>query len=244
MPQPGTRCDVQLWRRAEFLPIFLNRAHAMRADRQRSSSLCSAPVLQGSLPPVAERADRCPVDAPGRPYISLCAARQSLRPGSRITRTNASTISRPLRVVATHAAEPETIFLGPVKDGQGSLLDKLVALSSAHAHRVAAAFQGQEELGSVMVLPRAGIHRAAPQPHNDRHVLNAHRALEFASAAGGALKCRLLRVVFAEQRLVDSRAQYRSDSRAAPRTISFGFSSLPVLFAGQCSVQRPHSTQE
>jgi hypothetical protein len=30
----------------------------------------------------------------------------------------------------------------------------------------------------------------------------------------------------------------------SPRIISFGFSSLPVALAGQCSMQRPHSTQE
>ena len=28
-----------------------------------------------------------------------------------------------------------------------------------------------------------------------------------------------------------------------PRMISFGFSTFPVFDAGQCSVQRPHSTQ-
>src|SRR5580693_8212907 len=29
-----------------------------------------------------------------------------------------------------------------------------------------------------------------------------------------------------------------------PRIISFGFSSLPVVLAGQCSIHRPHSTHE
>ena len=36
----------------------------------------------------------------------------------------------------------------------------------------------------------------------------------------------------------------RADTARTPRITFFGSSSLPVLFAGQCSVQRPHSTQE
>ena len=54
----------------------------------------------------------------------------------------------------------------------------------------------------MLVVPCAGIHRAAPQSDENRHVLNTDRALEFAGAAGGALEERLLRVVLTQQRLV------------------------------------------
>ncbi len=94
----------------------------------------------------------------------------------------------------------------PSKMGRVLLLDKLVALGGAHAQRIAAALQCQKELGAVIVFPCAGVHRAAAQADEDRQVLDAHGALELACTAGGALECRLLRVVFAEQRFLRCRA--------------------------------------
>ena len=124
-----------------------------------------------------------------------------------MTRTKASNNLAPSRVVAAHAAEPQTILLRPVEDGQGILLDEFVALVGAHAQCVAAAFKRQEKLCAVIVFPCAGVHRAAPQADDDGHMLDAHRALELARAAGGALKRGLLRVVFAEQRLFGARPE-------------------------------------
>ncbi len=91
--------------------------------------------------------------------------------------------------------------------GSACLLDELVALGGAEAQRVAAAFQGEEELGAVVVFPCAGVDRAAAQADEDGQVLDADRALELAGAAGGALEDGFLRVVLAEQRLVRSGAE-------------------------------------
>ncbi len=125
-------------------------------------------------------------------------------------------------IVCAHAAEPQAILLRSIEEGQRILLNKLVTLGCAHAQRIAAALQGQEELRSVIVLPRARVHRAAPQPHDDRHVLNAHRALELARPARRALKGRLLRVVFAQQRLLRSRAKLVQVRNAIPARLLSG----------------------
>ena len=78
-------------------------------------------------------------------------------------------------------------------------LDELVAIGGAEAQSVRSAFQGQEELGAVLVVPCAGVDRAAAQADEDGHMLDAHRALELTCAAGGALEDGFLRVVFAEE---------------------------------------------
>ena len=69
------------------------------------------------------------------------------------------------------------------------------------------AFQSQKKLAAVFVLPCAGVDRAAAQADDDGQVLDAHRALELAGAAGGALKSCFLGVVFAQQRLFRGRAE-------------------------------------
>ena len=117
-------------------------------------------------------------------------------------------ISRPLRIVGAHAAEPEAVFLRAVEDGKLLLLDELVALGGAEAQRVAVAFEREKELGAVIVFPCAGVHGAAPQADDDGQMLDADRALEFAGAAGGALEGGFLRDVLAEQRLFGVRAEF------------------------------------
>jgi len=42
--------------------------------------------------------------------------------------------------------------------GQLLLLDEFVALGRAHAQRIAAAFEREEELCAVVVFVRAGVH--------------------------------------------------------------------------------------
>ena len=83
-------------------------------------------------------------------------------------------------------------------------LSRSVALQ---AQGVAVAFEREKQLGAVVVLPVAGVHRAAPQADDDGQMLDADRALEFARAAGGALERGFLRVVLAEQRLLRVRAE-------------------------------------
>ena len=67
--------------------------------------------------------------------------------------------------------------------------------------------RARKSLAAVVVLPGAGVDRAAAQADEDGQVLDAHRALELAGAAGGALEGHLLGVVLAQQRLVRRRAE-------------------------------------
>ena len=98
-----------------------------------------------------------------------------------------------LRIVRAHAAQPQTILLRAIEDGQLLLLDEFVAFARRKAERVAVAFQIQEQLGAVIVLPFARVHRAAPEPDDHRQMLHSHRALKLAGPAGGALEHRFLR---------------------------------------------------
>ena len=54
-----------------------------------------------------------------------------------------------LGVVGAHAAEPQTIFLGSVEEGELLALDELVAFGGADAEGVAAALEGEEEFCAV-----------------------------------------------------------------------------------------------
>jgi len=56
----------------------------------------------------------------------------------------------------------------------------------------AVALQVEEQLGAVIVFPLAGVYRATAQADDNGHVLDSHRALLLAGAAGGALESRLL----------------------------------------------------
>src|SRR5262249_10163483 len=82
-----------------------------------------------------------------------------------------------LRIVGTHATQPQTVFLRAIEDRKLLLLDELVALRCTETERVAVALQRQEQLGAVVVVPLTGVHRAAPQPDDHRQVLYTHRAL-------------------------------------------------------------------
>ena len=104
----------------------------------------------------------------------------------------------------------------PSKIGNCCFCDELVAFGRAESERVAVAFERQKQLGAVVVLPLAGVHRAAPQAHDDRQMLDAHRALKFAGAAGGALERGFLRKIFAEQRLLRGGAEIVQIVRARP----------------------------
>src|SRR5581483_5166587 len=55
------------------------------------------------------------------------------------------------------------------------------------------AFQVEEELGAVIVLPGTRVYSPATQADNHRQMLNADRTLIFARATGSALKDGLLR---------------------------------------------------
>src|SRR5579872_3773647 len=107
-----------------------------------------------------------------------------------------------LWIVSAHAAEPQAVLLGPVESRELLACDELLPLGRAHAQRVAVALQREKQLGSVFVFPLAGVHCAAPKPDDQRHMLDAHRTLMLAGAAGGALKRGLLREVLPQQRLL------------------------------------------
>src|ERR1700694_5512174 len=93
-----------------------------------------------------------------------------------------------LRIVGSHAAQPQAIFLRAVENRKLLLLDEPVALAGAKTQGVAIALQSKEQLGAVTVFPLACVYRAAPQTNDDRQVLDAHRALKFARSAGSALE--------------------------------------------------------
>src|ERR1700722_16912951 len=98
----------------------------------------------------------------------------------------------PRWVVCPHAAQPQAILLCAVVDGQFVFLDELHALARREAQRIPSPFQGVEELAAVIVFPRSGVDRTAPQADHYREVLNSYRALILAAAASSALKDRLL----------------------------------------------------
>ena len=101
----------------------------------------------------------------------------------------------------------------------------------------------EKQFGAVIVLPLAGVHRAAAQPDDDRQMLDADRALELARSAGGALERGFLRNVAPSRGSSDSGPNSFRYPRT-PSAIFLGSRILCVLNAGQCSVHRPHSTQE
>src|SRR5204862_141827 len=80
-----------------------------------------------------------------------------------------------LRIVRTHASQRKAILLRAVVKGKLALLQELLPLARGEAHRIAIAFQVEEQLGSIVVLPFAGVHRSAPQPDDDGDVLDSHR---------------------------------------------------------------------
>src|SRR5438128_602011 len=96
-----------------------------------------------------------------------------------------------LRIVRTHASQPKAILLRAVVKGKLALLQELLPLARGEAHRIAVAFQVEEQRGSIVVLPFAGVHRSAPQPDDDGDVLDSHRTLVLTGAAGSALERRL-----------------------------------------------------
>ncbi len=93
------------------------------------------------------------------------------------------------------------------------------------------------------ILPAARVYFAAAQPNDHGQMLNAYGTLIFAGAAGCALKYGFLRNGGAYNRRF---ARVAILVEISPKTESNlpGVQLFPVLFAGQCSVQRPHSTQE
>ena len=106
-----------------------------------------------------------------------------------------------LRIVRSHAAQPQAILLRAVVNRQLVLLDEFRALAGRESQRIAGALHRQKHLAAVIVFPLARVHRAAPQPDNHGQMLDTHRALELACAAGCALERRFHRDVFAQQRL-------------------------------------------
>ena len=195
-----------LRRRAELFPVFLNCAHAMRADgddlfhlvlRERFE-IGFGELLEDEI--VAQAAD-------GIAGAFLLA--QDAKAGAEIviTRAKSAMISRPFGSYAAHAAKPQAILLRAVEDGELLLLNELVALERAHAECIGSALEREKELGAVLIFPASGIDCTAPQADEDGQMLNADRTLVLASTAGCALEDGLLRVVLAEERFVGCGAE-------------------------------------
>ena len=149
-----------------------------------------------------------------------------------------------LRIVGAHAAEPQAIFLGAVEDRQLFLGDELVALGRAEAERVAVAFEREKQLGAVAVLPLAGVHRAAAQADDDGDDARRPPGTGIRTRRRWCIGTRLPAKDICRRAALPMRGRTRSGSRARPARSVLGSRILPVLLAGQCSVQRPHSTQE
>ena len=111
----------------------------------------------------------------------------------RKTRTNDATISRPCGSYAPMQPSHRQYSWRAIEDRQLLLLDEFIALAGRESQRVPVAFQIQEQLGAVIVLPFAGVHRAAPETNDHGQMLDSHRALKLAGAAGGALEHGFLR---------------------------------------------------
>ena len=115
-------------RRAVLLPVFLNGAHAMRADGddlfdfvlRKGFEIGLGQLLEDEI--VAQAADR----VAGAFFFAqdAIACAQVIHDAGEVGDDLAA-----LGVVAAHAAQPQTIFLRPVEDGQACLLDELVALA-------------------------------------------------------------------------------------------------------------------
>ena len=174
-------------RRAEFLPVFLNGADAVRAD---GDDLLDLVLREGFEVGFGELLEEEIVAEAADGIAGAFFLAQDAVAGAEVVH-HAGEVGDDFAafgVVSAHAAEPEAIFLRAVEDGELLFLDELVALESADAEGIDAAFESEEELGAVIVFPRAGVDRAAAQADDDGEMLDADRALEFACAAGGALE--------------------------------------------------------
>src|SRR6516162_1706326 len=113
-----------------------------------------------------------------------------------------------LRIIGAHAAQPQAVFLGGVVERQRIRFDEFLAFAPRQAQRIAVALEVEEKLGAVLVLPLSSVHGAAPQPDDHGQVLNADRALELATAAGGALEGGFFGDMRAKQRSFGARAVF------------------------------------
>ena len=220
---------LNLERRAEFLPIR-RRWCARNAGRWTpawSPSLHSAVSMLASA--TCEKSRSLPRRRAGSPVHFSLRSTPKVTPRWRSTCDQRQHDLAALRIVRSHAAEPEAIFLRAVENRQLVFLDEFLPLARGKAQRVAVALHGQEHLRAVIVFPLASIHRAAAQPDNHRQMLDAHRTLKLASrrkwctetpppprcaCPAAALRCRV---------------RLRSGNARSPRMISLGLSSFPVL---------------
>src|ERR1035437_3012024 len=193
-------------RRADLPPVRADGAHAMRANRNhlahfgraqrfdvRFSHLRNGQVVAQEARRIA-RALLLAQHAEGHARASQHARQRQYRLAA-------------LRIVCAHAAEPEAVFLRAVVIRQAILLNELLPLAGGEPQGVAGALQVEEQPGAVIVLPPARVDRAAPQSDDDRQMLYAHRTLELARSAGGAVERSLFGNALAEQRRFASRPE-------------------------------------
>src|SRR5690348_2502761 len=131
---------LDLGRPAEFFPVYGNRTHAMRADGDDLSHfglIQGFEILFGELlehQVIAQAAGRI---ASAFFFFENAEGSSEVRHYARKRRDDFAA----LRIIGTHAAQPQTVFLSTVEDGKSLLLNKFVALGGTEAERVAITFE-------------------------------------------------------------------------------------------------------
>ena len=189
---------LDLRRCAVFLPVFLDGADAVGADGDDLANLVQREGFEVFFGELLE--EQIVAEAANGVAGALLFA-EDAEAGAEVAH-DAGEVGDDLAafgIVAAHATEPETVLLGSVEDGQRLLLDKAIALGGAEAEGVAAALKGEEEARAVWIFPRAGVDGSSAEADEDGDVFDADRALELASATGGALENGFLGVVLAKE---------------------------------------------
>jgi len=221
---------LDLERGAVLPPVRADGAHAVRADGDHPAHPGRAQRFDIGLGEL--RDGQVVAQAAGRVAGAFLLAQHAER-HARVAQNARQGQHRlaALRVVCAHAAEPQAVGLRAVVNRQPILLDETQALAGGEAESVPGALQVQEQPGAVFVLPLAGVYGGAPQSHDRRQVLDAHRTLKLAGAASRALEDGLFGNVPAQQRGFAGRSELVEVAAQAENDL-LGLSAFPVLKAG------------
>src|SRR5579863_4641780 len=127
MPSQELAVMLDFGRRAVGLPILLNRAHAVWADRDYFPGFGLSQGFKVRFGQLLEQqiVAETPYWVAGAPFLAQNAkANFEVTHDPDQSQKNIATA----RVVCAHASQPEAIFLRAVKEGQGILVDKFFAL--------------------------------------------------------------------------------------------------------------------
>src|SRR5208282_1588050 len=191
---------------AVLLPVHADGAHAVRADRNHFFHAGLADLFQISLRQFAEQII---VAQAACGIASALLLAQNAEADAQVTQQlDQGQQNLPsVRIKRSQASHPQAVFLGSVEVRQAVLLDELFPIRRRKSKRVPLALERDEHFAAMTVVPLAGIYRAAPQTHDQRQVLDAHRALELAGPARSALESRFHGKVFAQQQFAALRPE-------------------------------------